>query len=219
MNKEQINVAVVTGGHAFNVPEFQHLFKCMTGITAYIQHLDDFACASEKQRDSYDVILLYIMMMEGPTDDLPGFRNKPKKALERLGSSPQGIVVMHHGLLAYPEWSMWNDLVAIDERKLQNYEHDVSLSIRVEPIQHPITNGISDWQMIDETYNLNDPNNSVEPLLSVAAPNSMKTIAWTHTFKQSRVFCLQLGHDEQAWQNNSFQKLLSQAIAWTCHKL
>lgn len=218
MDETLINVAVVTGGHAFNVPEFQLLFERMTGIKAYIQHLDDFASAAESQRDAYDVVLLYIMMMDDPTDDLPGFRGKPKRALERLTHTPQGLIIMHHGLLAYPNWPFWDELVGIDQRDLKSYEHDVSLNLKVENPNHPVMQDLSDWQMVDETYELTDPTAKVETLLSVKAEKSMHTVAWAHQVRQSRVFCLQLGHDEEAFQNAQFQQLLTQAIAWTCHK-
>ncbi|MCA9836496.1 MAG: ThuA domain-containing protein [Trueperaceae bacterium] len=217
MTNEAIKLAVITGGHSFNVPEFRHLFERLEGVKAYIQHLDDFATASKEIRESYDALLFYIMMMDGPSDDEPGFRGKPKTVLEQLGNSAQGIIVMHHGLLAYPDWSLWNDLVGIENRNLQSYEHDIGLNIKVVNPDHPITRGLSDWHMVDETYELQDPLPSVNTLLSVSAPKSMQTLAWTHSFKQSCVFCLQLGHDQRAWQNPHFQALLGNGIHWTCH--
>ena len=38
-----IKVAVVTGGHRFDVPNFHGLFRKLEGVDAYIQSLEDFA--------------------------------------------------------------------------------------------------------------------------------------------------------------------------------
>ncbi|MBD3182435.1 hypothetical protein GF312_09100, partial [Candidatus Poribacteria bacterium] len=104
-----IKVAVVTGGHSYNVPGFHKLFRGLEGIDPYIQHIDDFSSSPEDVRDSYDVVLFYIMMSQGPTDeDLPWYSGKPKTAMEHLGETEQGIVILHHALLAYQEWPVWS---------------------------------------------------------------------------------------------------------------
>lgn len=71
-------VAVITGGHNFDVPGFHQLFRSLAGVDAYIQHLDDFACASESARDNYDVVLFYLMFRETPVDEgQPWYRGQP----------------------------------------------------------------------------------------------------------------------------------------------
>ena len=40
---ESISVAVVTGEHPFDVPNFHRLFKSFSQMEIYIQHLDQFA--------------------------------------------------------------------------------------------------------------------------------------------------------------------------------
>ncbi len=218
MPTNPLTVAVITGGHSYDVPNFHKFFRNLDGIDAYIQHIDDFATSPETVRDHYDVLLFYIMMMEGPTDDLPGFRGKPRRALERLGQTDQGIVVMHHGLLAYPQWPQWNALVGINDRQLHGYSHDERLAIHVADNSHPITQGLQDWTLVDETYNMADAGADSQILLTVDHANSMRTVAWTRHYEQSRVFCLQLGHDNQAWADEGFQTVVERGIAWGAAK-
>ena len=45
-----LRVAVVTGGHAFDVPNFHRLFRQLPGIDAYPQHLEHFASSPEFQK-------------------------------------------------------------------------------------------------------------------------------------------------------------------------
>ena len=40
---DSIKVAVVTGGHRFDVPNFHGLFRKLEGVDAFIQSLEDFA--------------------------------------------------------------------------------------------------------------------------------------------------------------------------------
>lgn len=215
MPTNPLTVAVITGGHSYDVPNFHRFFRNLAGVDAYIQHLDDFATSTDAVRDSYDVLLFYIMMMEGPTDALPGFRGKPRRVLERLAQTGQGIVVMHHALLAYPEWPAWNALVGIGDRKLHGYSHDETLAIQVVDSTHPITQGLQDWTLVDETYAMADADADNQLLLTVDHADSMRTIAWARTYGQSRIFCLQLGHDNQAWADQNFQTLVRQGIAWS----
>lgn len=214
-----LSVAVITGGHSYDVVNFHKRWRELPGIDAYIQHIDDFAAAPASVRDSYDVLLFYIMMREGPTDDLPGYRGKPKQALERLGQTEQGIIVMHHGLLAYPDWPQWSKLVGISDRSLHGYSHDERLALRVADPSHPITQGITDWTLTDETYDMADAAADNHLLLTVDHVNSMRTVAWTRQYGQSRVFCLQLGHDNQAWADAGFRMVLERGIRWSVGRL
>jgi len=219
MSTNSLSVAVITGGHSFDVTNFHKLFRTLPDIDAYIQHIDDFATSSEAVRDSYDVLLFYIMMMDGPTNDLPGFRGKPLRALERLGQTGQGIVIMHHGLLAYPQWQPWHELVGIQDRSLHGYSHDERLALHVADPTHPITHGLQDWTLTDETYHMADAGADSQILLTVEHAASMSTVAWARQYGQSRVFCLQLGHDKQAWTDSNFRTVLSRGVAWSARQL
>jgi type 1 glutamine amidotransferase len=42
----------------------------------------------------------------------------------------------------------------------------------------------------------------------------MKTIAWTRQYKNARVFCYQSGHDNQAYANPNFRKVVARGIHW-----
>lgn len=216
-----LKVAVVTGGHRYEVPQFHQLFRQMSHLDVYIQHLEDFAASSQAVREAYDVVLFYIMMVEGPVDEgLPGYAGKPLSALSQLGQTSQGIFLLHHALLAYPQWPVWNALTGIKNSWADfSYEHDLSLRLQVADPDHPITQGLDDWEMIDETYKMNEPDEDSHLLLTLDHPQSMRAIAWTRQYGQSRVFCLQSGHDHQTWQNEQFAALVERGILWCAGRL
>ena len=214
----EIKIAVVTGGHSFDVLNFHRLFRCLKGVDTYIQHMDDFASSPQEVRDSYDAVLFYTMLREGPTDEgMPWYAGQPKTALEHLGDTEQGIFMLHHAILAYPQWQFWSDLCGIQERSF-GYHADQTIQVELTHVEHPITKGLTTWDMVDETYTMSEPGEGNEILLTVDHPNSMRAVAWTRTYKKTRVFCYALGHDNQAWSNPSFRTVLERGIRWVAGK-
>ena len=207
MTDKPVKTAVVTGGHRFDVVNFHHLFQSLEGVQPYIQHMDDFAAAPEEERDAYECVVFYTMLRGGPSDaGVPGYAGKPKTALEHLGATEQGILVLHHAILGYPEWPLWNELVGIGDRSF-GYHHDQSLQVETADRSHPITRGVASWEMIDETYTMADAGAGSEVLLTTRHPKSMRTLGWAHTHKKARVFCFQSGHDNQTWGNGGFREI------------
>jgi hypothetical protein len=217
--KDPMTVAVITGGHAFDVPNFQKLFRSLPGIEAFIQHLDDFAASPANVRDGYDAVLFYGMMMQTPANEgLPWYAGKPKEALEHLGATEQGVFVLHHALLAYPQWPVWSEIVGIANRKF-GYHMNQKIHVNVVNDKHPISKGLQPWDMVDETYTMADAGQGSEILLTVDHPKSMKTVGWTRQHKKSRVFCLALGHDNAAYADKSFREVVCRGIRWCARRI
>ncbi len=213
MTDLQIRTAVITGEHAFDVPAFTRLFRVLPNVNAFTQTLDDYVADAGKVRDWYDVLLFYNFHQATPDSD-----DRVHTTLSRLGQTEQGIVVLHHALMAFRGWPFWSDLVGIEERGL-GYHHDQQIDVRVELPEHPITRGLSDWRMVDETYTINEPGPECRILLTTDHPRSMRSLAWARTFGKARVFCCALGHDAQAFDNPNFRTLLSRGITWAAGRL
>ena len=212
-------VAVVTGGHSYDVPNFHRLFRSLDGVEAYIQGMDDFASSSREVREEYEVVLLYIMLGPVPSDEgLPWHAGKPRTALEELGETAQGIVVLHHALLAYPEWPVWAELVGLPDR---SFGYHIGETVRTEIAlpEHPITQGLAPWTMVDETYAMADADEASPVLLTYDHPKSMRTIAWTRQYRRSRVFCYEAGHDNATWPDPNFREVLRRGILWAAGRL
>lgn len=212
-----IKVAVITGGHHFNVVAFHQLFRNMAGIDAYIQHMADFVNSSPEARAGYDVLVFYTHLKRELVDigSPPGQHDTVQTVMESLGNTPQGIVMLHHALLCFPTWQVWDEIVGITNRQLTHYAHHESIPLQIVDTEHSITAGLSDWTITDETYVMpNAEGDDNHLLLTTTHPKSMKTIAWTRQYKASRVFCLQLGDDPVAWSDANFANLLRRGIQW-----
>jgi len=206
-----VKLLVLTGGHGYDEPAFQKLFQSLAGITTTMKTMDQFFALPAAERDAFDVLLFYHMLMPTPKD-------KALEALTHLGSTEQGLVMLHHALLAYPQWPVWTDIMGIANRKF-GYHHDQKLHVKVVNTEHPITKGLKSWDMIDETYTMADAGEGSEILLTTEHPKSMKTLGWTRQHKKSRVFCFESGHDNQTWVDPNFREVLRRGVLWCARKL
>ena len=211
-----LKTAVIPGGHPYHVPAFHQLFRELPGLDAYIQHLADFVASPLDVRQGYDVLIFYTHL-RGELSDLglaPDRHDTVRSVLESLGAPKPGIVVLHHSLLAFPGWAVWDAIVGLPDRALAAYSHSEAISYYVADPAHPICAGLADWTMRDETYLMPDARGDNHILITTDHPQSMRTLAWTHMHRQSRVFCLQGGDGPAAWRHESFRRLLAQGARW-----
>jgi type 1 glutamine amidotransferase len=212
---EKVRTAVVTGQHTYEVPPFINLFRSIPEIDFYPQHMEDFADDRGGFRQTYDVIVFYNFHQTTPGDE----HGKMKSALETLGETEQGILVLHHALMAFREWDLWSDLVGIETRG-RGFHHDQTIEVEIANPDHPITQGLHPWTMVDETYTINDAAGSDNNiLLTTNHPQSMRTLAWTRQFRQARVFCYQSGHNHTAFANPNFRTVMQRGILWLAHRI
>lgn len=210
-----IDVAVITGGHWFDVPGFHQLFRALPGVNAFIQHMEDFGNAPQETRDRYAALVFFGMPIETPQDDTsPRARFKPFSALNQMLETGQGVVILHHALMSYPRWELWDALAGMSGRDKFEYYDDQDFTIHVADTDHPITRGLADWPIHDETYILPEPGAGSRVLLSTDYPKSMKAIGWVRQVQKARVFNFQSGHDRHAWENPAFRLVLGRGIRW-----
>jgi uncharacterized protein len=212
MNR-MLKAAFVTGGHSFEVQALHHMLHKLQGIQFYTQHMDDFL--KDRGSRDYDVIVFYNMGKETPhSDEL--LERSIQPIIEDCAEKGIGFVVLHHALLSYPGWDLWDEVVGIGDRTLHSYRHDEHISVGVRDPSHPITQGLAPWDIVDEIYVMADPGPKSHILLTNENhSDGMKAIAWTGQYRHSKVFCFQCGHDHQAYDDEGFQRVLKQGILWT----
>ncbi len=217
MNK--IKTAVITGHHPYDVPNFQMLFRGLPEIDCYPQHLEEFVSDTSGIRQQfYDVLVFYNFHQETPSDEGNWWEQGMRAALEQLGETKQGIFLLHHAILAFPEWKLWADISGISERAFGYYMNQ-TLRTDVADRAHPITQGLASWEMVDETYTVNEPGEGSHILLTTDHPNSMKTLAWVRHYKKARVFCYQSGHDKQTFSDPNFRTVVGRGIQWLAARI
>lgn len=137
MTTDEIRVAVVTGRHAYDVVAFQNLWRSLPGIDAYPQHMEAYVADSGKARAWYDVVVFYNYHQALPGEEVQGLERDMRRVLERLGESEQGIVLLHHGLVAFLDWTWWSELCGIQERAFRAHKgQTVCVEVGAGPSHH-----------------------------------------------------------------------------------
>lgn len=93
---------------------------------------------------------------------------------------------------------------------------------------HPITAGLEDFDIVDEAYLCPIFEDSVQPLLRTnfkptasefterqkGHPDGSNLTAWYKAAERSPVVYIQHGHDNEAWTNPNYRRLMTNAIKW-----
>jgi hypothetical protein len=215
-------VLLTYGGHGFEEKPFFATFDALPNVTYTKAELPKQADLLDPgAADRFDVIVMYDMVAAITPAQQAAF-----KALLNRGI---GVVSLHHNMGAHREWNEWRQIIGgkfifgdteIDGKKYSQsgWAHDQDLNVTIVDKEHPITRGLKDFQIHDETYSGYYVSPKANVLLKTDHPKNEPRIAWTTEYGKSRVFYLMLGHDAKAWQNPAFAKLLEQGIQWAAGK-
>lgn len=214
---DAVKVALIIGHHPFDVPSFYAVFSQMPGVVFYPQAVDTFATGSPEARAWYDCAVFYNMHTETPAEGQP-FGPHIATALSELRDGPVGVVVLHHALLAYRQWAVWDEIVGIGNRTFGYFPNE-TVRVEIADTEHPITAGLAPWEMIDETYTMPEPGEDSHVLLTTDNEHSMHALAWTRQVGRTRVLCFESGHDNQTYVDANFREVLRRGILWAGGKL
>jgi type 1 glutamine amidotransferase len=215
---KKINVLVVTGGHGFEHKPFYNVFDSIPGITYdTLTQPQANALIASPEVNKYDVLVFYDMF-----DTISPAQQEAYIGLLKKGAS---MIFLHHSLVGYQHWPEFikivggqyhTDAVVVNGDTLHaSYEHDVKIPVKVEDKNHPVTQGIGDFEIVDEVYGGVEILPQVKPLLSTTHPKSMRYLAWINHYGNSDVIYIQPGHGPSGYSNPNYRKLIRQAIEWS----
>lgn len=221
---DKIRAIVVTGGHGFEHDPFFSMFEGYSDIE-YVEAVQEDHSEIFEDIGSwdYDVIVLYNM-----TQEISPQRRKNFTKLLRRGV---GVLALHHSMGSFQQWDEYAKIIggkyvlpetakaAGTPSAASSYKHGVDLRVHIEDSEHPITRGMSDFDIHDETYKNCTFEKDNHVLLSVDHPTSDRTIAWARQYGKAPVCFIQLGHDSQAYMNPNYRLLLIQAMKWCAGRL
>jgi len=203
MSGENLRIAVVTGEHDFEADRLAAAFDSMGGIDWTWRDLFDLV--ADPNAADFDAAVFYNFHQGTPSEETSG-------ALLAMTRRGQGIVLLHHGILAYLDWDEFGRICRAPNRKF-GYHPGQRVRVHVEDPQHPIVAGVEDWEMTDETYTI-ESQPDAHVILTTGHPLSMPAVGWVHEYGASRVFCFQSGHDNRAYRTPEFRRVLAQGIRW-----
>lgn len=216
---KSVRILVITGGHDYKKEEFNRMLESLGPEISY--QIAEFPAAYDMflpgKRDEYDVAVFYHMWQK--------ISEEQKKSFAECFSSGKPLVVLHHSICAYDDWpEYWNIIGGKyfhrettfngTTYKPCTYIHDLRFNVKIEGRNHPVTKGIQDFPVFDETYKGYYVADDVTPLLTTDEPSSNRVIGWAKKYGKAKVVVLQSGHDVPTFENPHFRKLLKQSIMW-----
>ncbi|HWI59292.1 MAG TPA: ThuA domain-containing protein [Bacillota bacterium] len=219
---EKIRLLIMSGSHPYQTNQFLQLFKDNPDVTfESVIHPNALVKLRPESAKNFDVLVMYDYAQKISPEAQADFTNWLKAG--------KGLLILHHAIAAYPQWPEYEKIlggkyylqktvvngVEKPRSKAREGEH---IHVHVADPAHPMTRGVQDFDILDETYYGYDVAPDSHVLLSTDHTNNAPTLSWCHTYDAARVVYLQLGHDHYAYENPNYRKLLAQAIRWVVRK-
>ena len=214
-----IRILVITGGHSYKVEQFDQMLASLgDNITYQVVELPAaYDMFLPDNRSQYDVLVFYHMWQT--------ITGEQEKVMADCIKQGKPLVALHHSICAYDDWPEYFNIIGGKyfhkptsvngkEYPASSYIHDLHFKVKIANTKHPVTKGVSDFEIFDETYKGYYIEEGVTPLLTTDEPTSTPIIGWTKKYGKARVVTLQSGHDVPTFENPNFRKLLKQSIEW-----
>ena len=214
--KDAVRVLLVTGGHDHDV-SFYSVLDGQDDLDVRVDpHPNAFRGEVAPGRGA-DVAVLY---------DMPAAMAPEQEAhLRAFVEAGGGVVSLHHAIAGRTGWRWWWEEVIggryleapEGDRPASTYKHDVELTVRVAA-PHPVTAGLIDFRILDETYKGMWISPKVTVLLTTDEATSDGPVAWVSPYPKARVVTIQLGHGREAHLHPSYRRLVRNAVLWAARR-
>jgi uncharacterized protein len=216
---EKIRVLIVTGvdypGHPWKetTPVVVDILKKDPRMVVEVK--TEPGVLADKSIFDHDVLVMHFKNY----DPLPN-EEQCKANLQRFVAEGRGLVLLHFACGAFEKWPQFVDLAGMVWDQKTGHDPRGPFRVEIKDANHPITQGMKDFQADDELYTCLVGKKDVTV---VAAARSIVTkkdhpMAFVQPFGKGRVFHTPLGHDVKAFQMPGVGELIRRGTAWAAAK-
>lgn len=254
---ERANVLVVTRGHPFDRDSFFSVFEANPEIEwSNVEHPAAQLMFRPDVAAHFDCFVFYDMPgIEFRAGEAPRFFEPPDfyvAGLRAMLDAGTPLVVLHHACAAWPAWPEWSEIVGsrflyqpaqVRGVAMPDSGYALEVAHTVTPVaDHPITEGVESFTLVDELYLAPVFDDSVTPLFvsdfefvdsnfSSAAlalkgrlnergdwhhPPGSSLVGWVKRAGNSPVVYLQFGDGPSTHADPNYRRVLGNAIRWAC---
>jgi type 1 glutamine amidotransferase len=170
------------------------------------------SCFHPENLKEYDVVVCYMSRKEVPEHLEKGLLGSIIGSPWGATGKPKGFIGIHTGGYSFPESAAYHNMVGA--RFLTHPEMGEDLLIKVTDPDHPVMKGITSFTIVDELY-LMEMYPPFHVLLSCHYRGFERPIAWVKPYGLGRVFYTSLGHGQEQVRNESFVKMIVNAVKWS----
>jgi len=167
------------------------------GVT--VTYTDDMAQLNPETLAKYDALMIYA--------NITKISERQEKALMDFVAGGKGLVPLHcasYCFLNSPKY------IALVGGQFRRHGGGVFRTKVVKP-EHPIMQGIPEFETWDETYVHHKHNEKDRVVLQV---RDQEPWTWVRTHGKGRVFYTAYGHDKRTWTQPAFHVLVERGIRW-----
>lgn len=216
--EKKLRILLIVGGHGYDRDNLHAMLRDFPNATF------EEISIPEKQdmlkpglSNDYDVLVFHDQSFFELTDE-------QKENLEKLfGEEGIPTVMLHHSLISHPDFPLFRELYGaqyllketeIDGRVFSgsSYLRPTDVKICIARRQHPITDGVQDFQINDEVFKNVYYNPHIDVLARVDHPEGDPPAIWTWQYKKSPVFGMIQGDAGGAFNDPNYRKLFYQGV-------
>jgi len=175
----------------------------LEGVEAEVSH--DRGILTSGKLDTYEVCLLCTTMRE--------LTDEQEQALVNFVERGKGLFGIHSATVVEEERTRYINLIGA---RFVHHSPYHEFRVKIEDREHPITSEIDDFPICDELYVLDRQPAGAHILATALWENEVQPLVYTKSYGRGRVLYNALGHNEAAYDNPAFQKLVVQGIKWMC---
>jgi len=151
---------------------------------------------------NYDGLMIYANHDEITTDQ--------EDALKEYLQSGRALIPVHSA-----SWCFRNSDWYVEAVGGQFKSHETGeFTVDIVDADHPIMEGIDEFETWDETYIHSQINNDIQVLMERVEGDHREPWTWIREEGKGRVFYTAYGHDERTWEKEEFKELLANGILW-----
>ncbi len=164
-----------------------------------------------------NVDVLFFAMTTG---ELP-FSADQKRAIMNFISNGGGFIGTHSATDTLYEWPEYGELIGA---YFKEHPWTGQASVLVEDPSHPSTAGLGDrFSIMEEFYTFREnPRPRVQVILRLDAASVGASgdypLAWSHSQGNGRAYYNALGHFDETWRDQRFQRQITGAIRWLARR-
>jgi type 1 glutamine amidotransferase len=160
-----------------------------------------------------------------------GISDEAKKNLLKYLDSGRGLAVIHFANGAFHpslpkadgDWPEYRKIVrrVWDHGKgLSGHDAYGPFTVNIAPTKHPITEGMTDFDALDELYYRQQGDETLPPLVTAKSKDTKKDepLAWAYDYGKARVFQTVLGHSAESIKKPGVATLIRRGSAWAAKR-
>jgi len=214
----KIKVLLVTGDDVMPAHNWREVSQAVREILAGSGKFDVRVCEDAGVLDSaatlgrYDLVFLHMYNAKTPT-----LSAGAKENLAGFVKDGKGLAISHLSSASFKEWEEFPKLCGrYWVMGKSGHGPRSPFKARIVNKDHPITQGLADFEADDELYAKLQGDAPITILVEADSDWSKKTepLAFTVEYGKGRVFHETFGHDGKALQNPAVQKLIQRGCEW-----